>query len=115
MDKLKRGEKIFLDKEETEESAVNQYLDARDGIVEMYEYIDMSGYGSLTRLFLCEDCKHESLSLIRHVYISHGKQWIEEVLDFDSDSFKFLKALVDGKTDQSGGSYLEVRNFTKEL
>jgi hypothetical protein len=111
MEKLKRGDKIYLDKNQEKESAVNSYLDCRDGIVEVYEYNDSSGYGSKTRLFYCQNTKHESVSIIRQIYINFNKEWVEETMDFDSDSFEFLKAIINGKEDVLGGKYLFVRDY----
>ena len=111
MEKLNRGDKIYLDTEKTEESSINQYLDCRDGIVEVYEYNDCSGYGSKTRLFLCENTKHESLSIIRQTWNDFAKKWIEEDMGFDSDSFVFLKAIINGKKDELGGKYSLVRDY----
>ena len=64
MKRLNRGDKVYLDKEGIIGSQVNQYIECSGGIVEMYEYKDCSGYGSNTRLFLCRDTKHESVSII---------------------------------------------------
>lgn len=111
MDKLKRWDKIYLDKEQTKESEINAYLDCRDGIVEVYEYHDESGYGSATRLFLCNNTKHESIALIRQTYNSLSKEWIEESMYFDSDSFVFLEAILNGKKDELGGKYILVRDY----
>lgn len=99
---MKRGDRLYEDRE----SAVQPYLDCRDGIVKCVEYNDMSGYGSKTKLYLCENTKHESISLIREV---NGK---EEVLDFDSDSFKFLIALLNDKTDELGGKFTTLRDYS---
>jgi len=110
MEKLNRGDKIFLDKDGKEESAVNQYLDCREGIVKLYEYRDMSGYGSENRLFLCEDTKHEHVSIIRQVYIEPYEKWSEETMSFDSDSFAFLKALFNAK-EELGGKYTLLRDY----
>lgn len=111
MEKLKRGDKIYLDKNNEKESAVNTYLECRDGIVEVYEYNDSSGYGSKTRLFYCQNNKHESVSIIRQIYIEFNKEWVEETMSFDSDSFEFLRAIINGKEDVLGGKYLLVRDY----
>lgn len=111
MEKLKRGDKIYLDKNQEKESAVNTFLDCRDGIVEVYEYNDCSGYGSKTRLFYCQDTKHESAAIIRQIYIDFNKEWVEQTMDFDSDSFEFLKAIINGKYDALGGKYSLVRDY----
>ena len=113
MEQLKRGDKIHLDESKTKESAVNHYLDCRDGIVEVYEYVDESGYGFKNRLFLCEDAKHEESSIIRQIYVDSIKTWVEEELSFDTDSFIFLKALLNGKHDERGGEYTLVRHYSK--
>lgn len=111
MEQLKRGDKIYLDENKMQESSVNTFLACRDGIVEVYEYRDESGYGSKTRLFLCEDTKHESISVIRQVYIEFEKKWVEQDMDFDSDSFEFLKAIINGKKNVLGGKYTLVRDY----
>ena len=113
MEQLKRGDKIYLDDSKTKESSVNHYLDCRDGIVEVYEYRDESGYGFKNRLFLCEDAKHEESSIIRQVYVDSIKTWVEEELSFDTDSFIFLKALLNGKHNERGGEYTLVRDYSK--
>lgn len=115
MKKLKRGSKIYLDKAETKESRINRFLECRDGIVEAYEYCDTSGYGSETRLFLCEDTKHEITEIVRQVYNPYDKEWMEDYMPFDSDSFEYLEGLIDNKTDIGGGVYTEVRNYNNEM
>ena len=110
MQQLKRGDKIYLDKEKLIESQVNKYLECRDGVVECYEYRDCSGYGSKTRLFLCRDTKHDSVSLIRQTEV-FNKEWMEQTVDFDSDSFVFLESIINGKKDQLGGKYTLVRDY----
>ena len=111
MEKLKRGDKIYLDKNQEKESAVNTFLECRDGIVEVYEYNDCSGYGSKTRLFYCQDTKHESTSIIRQIYIDFKNEWVEQTMDFDSDSFAFLKAIINGEENALGGKYTLVRDY----
>ncbi len=111
MDKLNRGDKIYLDKQNEKESAINTYLDCRDGTVEVYEYRDGSGYGHKTRLFLCEDKKHETVSIIRQVHNDIIGEWIEEEMAFDADSLLFLKAILNGKKDEIGGTYSLVRDY----
>lgn len=111
MEKLKRGDKIYLDKNQEKESAVNTFLDCRDGIVEVYEYNDSSGYGSKTRLFYCQDTKHESAAIIRQVYIDFNKEWVEETMFFDSDSFELLKAIINGDENHIYGKYTLVRDY----
>ena len=113
MIKIQKGGKLFLDKYNLEESAVNKFLDCRDGVVECYEYNDESGYGSKVRLFLCEDTKHESIALIRQTFNNISKEWQEECFYFDTDSFKFLKALIGGKENELGGVYTCVRDYSK--
>ncbi len=115
MEKLNRGDKIYLDKEETKESFVNIYLECRDGIVEVYEYNDESGYGLETRLFLCHNTKHETISIIRQIWSDSIKEWIEEEMVFDSDSFYFLKGLINGNKDVSGGEYFLIRDYNEFL
>lgn len=111
MMKLNRGDKIYLDKKETKESLVNRFLACRDGVVEVYQYTDASGYGSPVRLFLCEDVKHESVSIIRQTF--NGGEWMEEKMNFDSDSFVFLAGLIRGEHDKLGGNYTLVRDFSR--
>ena len=112
MKKLKRGDKIYLDNEaKTKESAINTYLACRDGIVEVFEYNDMSGYGLKTRLFLCENTKHEVISVVRQTWNDFAKEWIEEKMTFDTDSFVFLKALINNEKEQFGGKYSLVRDY----
>ena len=111
MNKLNRGDKIYLDDEKTKESAINAYLGCRDGIVEVYEYSDESGYGSKTRLFLCENTKHECISIVRQAWSNFNKQWNEEEMSFDSDSFVFVKALITGEKNELGGKYSLVRDY----
>lgn len=112
MEKLNRGDKIYLDKEQTKESEINKFLSCRDGIVEVYEYNDCSGYGAKIRMFLCNNTKHESKALIRQTYNSLSKEWIEESMYFDSDSFVFLKALLNGQEVVFGGKYTLVRDYS---
>ncbi len=111
MKKLNRGDKIYLDTEKTKESSVNTYLGCRDGIVEVYEYIDTSGYGSKTRLFLCRNTKHECTSIIRQTWNIIVNQWLEEEMSFDSDSFEYLEAIINGRKDESGGTYTLIRDY----
>ena len=115
MKQLRRGDKIYLDKEEKEESYVNSYLSCRDGVVEVYEYRDCSGYGHKTRLFYCQNTKHESTSIIRQKYNSIDEKWYEESMCFDSDSFVFLKALLSGKYDEFSGKYTLVRDYSLNM
>lgn len=111
MKKLNRGDKIYLDKDKTKESEINHFLGCRDGVVEVYEYNDCSGYGSKTRMFLCSNNKHESVALIRQTYKKLSKEWMEESMHFDSDSFVFLEALIKNKTDKITGKYSLVRDY----
>ena len=111
MGQLKRGDKIYLDENKMQGSTVNTFLDCRDGIVEVCEYKDESGYGSKTRLFLFKDAKHESVSIIRQIYIDFEKRWVEQDMDFNSDSFEFLKAIINGEKNALGGKYTLVRNY----
>jgi hypothetical protein len=112
MEKLNRGDKIYLDdKAKTKESTINNYLSCRDGIVEVFEYNDSSGYGSKTRLFLCENTKHEVTSIVRQTWNDFAKEWIEEEMTFDTDSFVFLKALINNKKEELGGKYSLVRDY----
>lgn len=110
MEKLNRGDKIYLDKNKGIESAVNPFLECRDGVIEVYEYIDESGYGSKTRLFYCQDTKHESISIIRQTWNERLEEWVEEAMYFDSDSFEFLRALINNKK-EVGGEYCLIREY----
>lgn len=112
MEKLTRRDKLFLDVEKTKESAVNRFLECRDGIVECYEYNADSGYGAKTRLFLCENTKHESTSIIRQAW--DGKEWNEEEMSFDTDSFEYLRSLVGVENFPIGGKYTLVRDYNTE-
>jgi hypothetical protein len=111
MERLKIGDKIYLDTDETKESEINHFLNCRDGVVEVYEYNDCSGYGSKTRMFLCNNTKHESIALIRQTYNSMDKEWMEESMHFDSDSFAYLRAIINGKKDELGGKFSLVRDY----
>jgi len=111
MERLNRGDKIYLDTDETKESEVNHFLDCRDGVVKVYEYNDCSGYGAKTRMFLCRNTKHEGVALIRQTYNSLSKEWIEESMHFDSDSFVFVYALINSKEDEPGGKFSLVRDY----
>jgi len=111
MERLKRGDKIYLDTDETKESEINHFLDCRDGVVEVYEYNDCSGYGAKTRMFLCRNTKHESVALIRQTYNSLNKEWMEESMHFDSDSFVFVEALINGREDEFTGKFSLVRDY----
>lgn len=111
---LSRGSKIYLDVENTVESAVNQYLDCRDGIVKMIEYAADSGYGSPSRLFLCIDSKHETVALIRQHRTIRMGGWIEEATYFDSDSFEFLECLITGNPNRFGKEVHILRDYNTE-
>lgn len=110
--KLKRGDKIYLDKENTKPSIVNFFSKCRDGVIEMYEYRDCGGYGNEVRLFLCNNTKHEAISIVRQTLVKD--EWQEEELLFDSDSFKFLGALLAGRKEELGGKYFLVRDYENE-
>lgn len=110
---MKRGDKIYLDSDNTKESAVNWYLSCRDGIVEMYEYIDCSGYGGKTRLYLCQNTKHESVSIIRQTLVD--KEWREEQMVFDSDSFSLMESLIKRNYDNIHGEYKKLRDYNKTI
>lgn len=115
MEKLNKGDKIYLDNEKIKESFVNDYLARKDGIVQVYEYIDNSGYGSKNRLFLCENTKYEMISIIRQTWIDSKKLWIEEEITFDTDSFAFMKAIIIGKKDEPGGKYSLLHDYADEI
>ena len=110
---MKRGDKIYLDKECTKESGVNTYLACRDGVVEMYSYRDCSGYGDETKLYLCTNHKHEHCSIIRQVYNDSNKEYMEEELMFDTDSFELLEALIKGNKNHLYGKYIKIRDYNE--
>lgn len=114
MEKLTRNDKLYLNDYKTKESYVNEFLSCRDGIVEVYEYSDDSGYGSKTKLFLCKNTKHEVVSIIRWIWCERLKEWIEEEISFDNNSFEFLKTLISGSKNELGGKYTVVRDYSKE-
>ena len=109
---MKRGSKIYLDKDNLKESSVNRYLACRDGVVEMYQYADCSGYGNKTKLYLCQNTKHESVSIIRQTLLS-GNEWQEEEMNFDSDSFSLMEALIKGDTKNIHGDYIKLRDYSE--
>jgi len=109
---MNRGDKIYLDKENTIESCINQYLACRDGIVRMSEYYSDSGYGLKTRIFLCKNTKHETVCVVRQT-INLSGNWIEEYMIFDSDSFELFKALIN-ETEIDGGTYSTIRDYNYE-
>lgn len=109
---LKRGDKIYLDKEEKEESEVNHYLECRDGIVEVYEYREPGPFGNDVRLFLCEDSKHEHISIVRQTYDSERERWREDSMSFDTDSFKYLVGLITGNQKVDYGKHTLIRDYS---
>jgi hypothetical protein len=109
MERLNRGDKIYLDKNNEKESCINTFLATRDAIIECCEYNDSSGYGSKTRLFICEDYKHECTSVVRQVWNSFDKEWMEESMEFDSDSFRYLQDMIKGNDISLGSKYSIVR------
>jgi hypothetical protein len=111
MKKLNRGDKIYLDADNTKESEVNTYLECRDGVVECYEYYDEGGYGLKTRLFYCRNSKSETCAIIKQVYSDLSKVWMEESLTFDTYSFDLLVALVNGNKTHFNGTYSLVRDY----
>jgi hypothetical protein len=111
---MNRGDKLYLNGNRTKESAVNPYLDCRDGIVEMLEYTDDSGYGSPTKLFLCQNSKHEQTCIVRQTFSNLSGEWMEEAMRFDSDSFAFLRALLNGDKNVGGGKYTLLRDYNLE-
>lgn len=111
MEKLNRGDKIFLDKEKTEESLVNSYLSQRDATVEVYEYTDSEGYGNPSRLFLCRDFKHETVAIIKQHKIFG--EWTEKYMALDTSELEMLRALINGTNQETKmhGKYSLVRDF----
>lgn len=110
MEKLKRGDRIYLDNKTLRTSKVNSYLNCVGAVVEVYEYNDCSGHGDAVRLFLCTSTKHEVVSIIRQTFDTSNKYWEEEEIAFDSDSLVFLKALLNQKHNELGGIYTSVRD-----
>lgn len=93
---IQRGEvKIIL--HDGSESALNLYINCRDGIIYKRTYRQDSGYGSKVDAYFCEDTKHESVALILHHYEymneSNGKIR-EESMHFDSDSWREIEKLL---------------------
>jgi len=109
MKKMNRGDKIYLNKSTKKDSLVSHYLEVRDGIVEAYEYVSSSGYGSESILFLCTDYKSETGAIIRHTYNGLKKEWIEDYMTFDIDEMSFIRALLNGEREQMYGKYTLVR------
>lgn len=110
--KYERGHKMYLNKEQTIESHANIYFDCRDGVINSVEYVDNGGHNPYgwTRLMLCTNNKHEHCSIIRQTKGMDGNL-IEEILDFDSDSFPFLEALINSKEDVLGGKFELLRDY----
>lgn len=94
---IERGEKKFILKDGTE-SALNQFIDCRDGIIYKREYMDCSGYGSLTTAYYCKNTKHESVAIIIHTYEDRFRASdtgiYEKALFFDSDSWREIEKLL---------------------
>lgn len=84
------------------ESKINHYLDCRDGIVSVVKFRTDSGYGSPVEAYLCEDTKYEVVSLV----VRGGKH--EYTMDFDTDSWKYIEELINGKGEVVR-SYMENR------
>ena len=114
MKELKRGDKIYLDEDQKIESSVNSFLGCRDGVVELFEYTDCSGYGSPIRLFYCQNTKHEAEAIVRQTYSDIKKVWLEESMFFGSDDIEFLKAILIGKQDVLGGTYSLIRDYNTD-
>jgi len=85
------NKQVHLYNEDGSESKINHYLDCRDGIVSVVKFRTDSGYGSPVEAYLCENTKHEEVSLI----IRDGKY--ESSIDFDTDSWKYIEDLINGK------------------
>lgn len=105
----KSGDIIYLDKEKTIKSEVNIYLQWRDYVVDVYEYVNCSGYGNPSRLFLCKDLKYDSAVIISQEYIN-GK-WNEFSFSFGDDEFELLCALIDGNFTHPYGKHLRIKDF----
>ena len=111
MDTLKRGDKLYLNEQHTKESCINDYIAARDAIVEVYEYTDSSGYGSKARIFLCVNTKHDTTSIVRQTWSQLTREWQEEAMEFDTDSFIFLEALIESNRQAGGAVYSLLRTY----
>lgn len=108
--KYGRGHKMYLDKAQTKESEANIFFACRDGVINSVEYTDGSGYGSPARILLCRDTKHEHIAIIRQTQLIDG-DWSEESVHFDSDDYRFFKALITGKADVLGGKFELLRDY----
>jgi hypothetical protein len=109
MQKLNRGDKIYLDTQQTKESSINSFLDCRDATIHAYEFNQDSGYGSKVRFILCDNYKHEVMMLVKQTYSNTTKEWSEIQIDFDSDSFRFLKSLINYEPTALGEEYFIIR------
>ena len=94
---IHRSEKKFYIHDGSE-SELNWFIDCRDGVIYKREYMDCSGYGSLTTAYYCKDTKHESVALIIHTYPDRFKSSEtgihEKALYFDSDSWMEIEKLL---------------------
>lgn len=92
---IQRGEvKIML--HDGSESALNTFIECRDGIIYKRSYRDCSGYGSPTDAYYCRDTKHESVALIIHTRSEYDKEKkiYEKCMFFDSDSWEEIQKLL---------------------
>ena len=93
---------IFLDKEKTKPSVVNDFLTCRDGTVEMIEFREESGYGGTCRFFKCVNYKHEIHAMVFQGLLDDGG-YIENYIISDSDSFSLINKVLHVKgTDNKG-------------
>lgn len=86
-------DKIYL--HNGSESLLNTYLTCRDGVISKVSYTSDAGYGGETEIYLCENTKHESISIVKLTNIN-GSLY-EDVLNFYSDDFEFFKTLILGE------------------
>ena len=84
---------IFLDKEKTKPSVVNDFLTCRDGTVEMIEFREDSGYGRRCRFFKCVNYKHEVHAMVFQRLLNDGR-CTEDYIISDSDSFSFIDKVL---------------------
>jgi hypothetical protein len=109
MEKLKRLEtKITL--KNGEESYLQTFIDCRDGTIHGVSFRDCSGYGRMVNAYLCSNSKHESDALIVQYLDDDKNNSIvrENIICFDSDSWKYIEKLFEGE-----GELL--RSFMEEL
>lgn len=82
------------------ESAVNEFLTCRDGVVEMIEFRSDSGYGIPHRFFNCYNTKHEVRAYVLQYYDSESI-WREDVISSDADSFREIEKVLGINKDEN--------------